>query len=261
MRKWLVSLAALSILISCFSCSVFDYLFKTKYQVLGEALVKSSGKGLEKQAAAASASASASASKSAIEKLIKATLTREAGTLENGLAYTVSDPDTAYTSVKKWNGTAFADAYKDDSTKYTEPPAKDDPNGPGLWEITMSITCTVTSTFTNYASAGWTFNGTITQNFAAEYVWELDIPGDPTGTATSTQIRANTDMTIDGTVSVSGKDTGSLTFNAMQFHIKEDAKGINRECTYTSGTAAFGATNVTDDLIDPIEEGVEKMKI
>ena len=31
MRKWLVSLAALSILISCFSCSVFDYLFKTKY--------------------------------------------------------------------------------------------------------------------------------------------------------------------------------------------------------------------------------------
>ena len=42
--------------------------------------------------------------------------------------------------------------------------------------------------------------------------------------------------------------------------VKEDEKG-NRECTYTSGTAAFGATDVTYDLIDPIEEGVEKMKI
>ncbi|MGB9687210.1 MAG: hypothetical protein ACPLYX_12020, partial [Rectinema subterraneum] len=136
-----------------------------------------------------------------------------------------------------------------------------DPNGPGLWEITMSITCTVTSTFTNYASAGWTFNGTITQDFAATYLWKLDIPRDPTGTATSTQLRADTDMTIDGAVNITGKDTGLLTFKNMIFHIREDEKG-NRECTYTSGgTAAFGAIDVTDDLIDPIEEGVEKMKI
>ena len=49
MRKRLVLLAALTVLISVSSCLVFDYLFKTKCQALGEALVKSSGKELEKQ--------------------------------------------------------------------------------------------------------------------------------------------------------------------------------------------------------------------
>jgi hypothetical protein len=160
MRKVQVLLAALIILISVSSCSVFDYLFKTKYQVLGEALVKSSGKGLEKQETAANASMS----KNAIEKLVKAAFSRETGTLENGLTYAVSEPVTKYTSVKKWDDKAFADAYKDDGTKYTEPPAKDDPNGPGLWEITMSIRCQVTTKFENYPSAGWTFSGDITHS-------------------------------------------------------------------------------------------------
>ncbi|MFZ5859244.1 MAG: hypothetical protein ACOYVH_00705 [Spirochaetota bacterium] len=229
---------------------------QNQYQVLGEALVKAGGKGLEKQLDAANSSLS-----SRIAAITaRAATARESGTIESGLSYQVGDPVTAYTDIKKWNGTEFADAYKDDGTKYTEPPARDDPNGPGLWRITMSIKCTVTTQFQNYSNAGWTFSGNITQEFDAEYVWELDIPGEPGGQATSTQKSAETDMTISGELQISGKDSGTLTFDSMKFHIREDDTG-KRECTYNTGSAWFGATDVTDDLIDPIEEGFEKLRI
>lgn len=64
-------------------------------------------------------------------------------------------------------------------------------------------------------------------------------------------------MAINGTLQISGKDSGTLTFDSMKFHIREDDTG-KRECTYNTGSAWFGAT---DDLIDPIEDGVEKLRI
>lgn len=259
MKRSAIFWAAMAVAVALSSCSVFGSLFKTKYQVLGEALVKAGGKGLEKQLDAANSSLS-----SRIAAITtRAATARESSTIENGLSYEVNNPVTAYTDIKKWdeNKMEFADAYKADGiTKYTKPPARDDPRGPGLWRITMSITCTVTTQFQNYSNAGWTFNGNITQDFDAVYVWELDIPGEIGGQATSTQKSAETDMTISGALQISGKDTGTLTFDSMKFHIREDDTG-KRECTYNTGSAWFGATEVTDDLIDPIEEGVEKLRI
>ncbi len=252
MRKISGVMAIISALVLLAGCSLFESLFMSKYQAIGGALVKVGGKALGAQKTAANESASP---KGLLSAAVRTLATRETGTIATGLTYGVSEPATTYTAVQKWENGAWSAI-----GTYTEPPAKDDPNGPGLWKITMSITCDVTSTYDHYASGGYTFSGTITQHFAATYVWELDIPGTLGGQATSVQKSAETDMTISGTVAVSGKDTGTFVFDAMAFHIKEDEKG-NRECTYQQGAATFAGADVTDDLIDPIEEGVEKMKI
>jgi len=251
MKKILVIPSAVLILVMFAGCSFFESLFMNKYQAIGKALLKTGGKALKAQQTAAEGAAS----KDAAEKAFGALVARTAGTVD-GIPYTMTEPETKYVSVLK-------DEDKDGTFTdigYTEPPAKNDPNGPGLWQITMSITCTVTSTYSNYSSAGYTFNGEVEQKFEAIYVWELDIPGQVGGVAVSTQKSAETDMTISGTVSVSGKESGNFVFNNMKFHIREDDKG-NRECTFQSGTATFAGSDVTDDLIDPIEEGMEEMKI
>jgi len=255
MRRSALFLMAIAAVVALSSCSIFGSLFKTKYQILGEALVKASGKGLQKQ----TDTANSSLSKKITAITAKTAISRETGTIENGLSYEVGDPVTAYTGIKKWDGAQFVDAYKADDTIYTEPPAKDDRNGPGLWQITMSITCVVTTQFQNYSNGGWTFDGTITQNFDAEYQWELDIPGGIGAQATSTQKYAETDMTISGSLQISGKDSGTLTFDTMKFHIREDENG-KKECTYKTGKAWFGTTEITEDLIDPIEQGLENLR-
>lgn len=249
MKKILFIPSAVLILVMFAGCSFFESLFMSKYQAIGKAMLKTGGKALEAQQNAAEGAAS----KDAAEKAFRALVARAAGTVD-GIPYTMTEPETEYTAVQKWENGAWSDI-----GKYTEPPAKGDSNGPGLWQITMSIACTVTSTYSNYSSAGYTFNGAIEQTFEALYVWELDIPGQEGGVAVSTQKSAETDMTISGTVSVSGKESGDLVFNDMKFHLREDETG-SRECTFQRGTATFSGSNATDELIDPIEEGMEEMR-
>lgn len=227
------------------SCSLL--LPKNEYQVLGQALADAAAKGLSAQTDEANASA-------------RAAKTPEGYTeLASGLSYTMSAPVSEYTSVYKWD--TAADDW-DTTHNYGAPPEKGDLNGPGLWQITMHITCQVSTNFDGYSSDGYSFSGEIVQNFDAIYVWELDIPGEKGGVATSTQISANTDMTLLGGVDLSGAASGRFSLSSMTFHIKVDERG-SRECYFVenSGSATLGSEDVTEQLIDPIEAGVENSRI
>ncbi len=227
------------------SCSL---LFpKNEYQVLGQALAAAAAKGLAAQNDEANASARAAKTLDGYTELA------------SGLSYIISAPVCEYTSVYKWD---TATGKWDTTYNYSTPPEKGDSNGPGLWQITMHITCQVSTNFDRYASDGYTFSGDIVQNFDAIYVWELDIQGEEGGVATSTQISANTDMTLLGSVVLSGAASGTFSLNSMTFHIKVDERG-RRECYFVenSGSATLGSKDVTEQLIDPIEAGVENSRI
>jgi len=172
----------------------------------------------------------------------------------NGLSTKIAEPKPETISVKK-------DTNEDgefEDIGYKEPPAKTDPNGPGLWEIIIGVTCTVTSKYENFASNGYTVNGEVEQAFSATITYHLDIPGSPEGQASSVLQNAITDITINGTVNISGKESGELKFEDMHFCL-EEYKGQKPFAEYKSGTTTYKNSDVTDDAADLFEEYLEKV--
>ncbi|MDX9808825.1 MAG: hypothetical protein RBT04_01580 [Sphaerochaetaceae bacterium] len=127
----------------------------------------------------------------------------------------------------------------------------------GTWKIILDIHTTAIASIDNFAKDGWTCNGTVSENFAAEIEYQLDIPGENNQPYTSMVKRSTTTLTINGDVDVSGKDNGRLVIESMQF-IVEAFDNQNPYCEYVedSGTARFSDKDVTEDIIDIFEEEI-----
>ena len=227
-------LLALFCVVALGSCGLFDTLFPTTYTILGEVLNKSLNEGFTAQNE--NAAASSRGAPAGYE------------TIKTGFYLKVGNPVTAYVSV-----TRSSDNY---SISPPAPPAKDDSSMAGRWEIVMDIDCVVDSLFEGYSSRGWGFDGGLTETFDAVFTYELDIPGDPNGVATSTLKSAITNLTLDGTIALSGKESGNLVFNAMKFKV-EEYEGKAPFCAYVSGTAKLDGRDVSDEIIDLMEEDME----
>ena len=115
MKKILVIPSAVLILVMFAGCSFFESLFMNKYQAIGKALLKTGGKALEAQQTAAEGAA---ASKDAAEKAFRALVARAAGTVD-GIPYVMTEPETEYTAVQKWENGAWSAI-----GTYKEPPQR-----------------------------------------------------------------------------------------------------------------------------------------
>ncbi len=234
------SLVALLCAVVLGSCGLWNTLFPTTYTMLGAVLNESLNEGF---AAKKNKAADSSSSKGA---------PAEYETIETGFYLKVGDPAAAYSTVSKWD-TASNQFVAQTSVL---PPEKDDPNGPGLWQIIMDIDCVVDSLFEGYSARGWDFDGGLTESFDAVFTYELDIPGSQDGVATSTLKSAITNLTLEGTIELTGKETGSLVFTDMKFKV-EEYEGKEPFCDYVSGTATLDGRNVSDEIIDLMEEDME----
>ena len=63
-------------------------------------------------------------------------------------------------------------------------------------------------------------------------------------------------MLFRSTITLSGKETGNLVFNAMKFKV-EAYEGKAPYCEYVSGTAKLDGRDVSDEIIDLMEEDME----
>lgn len=227
------SLFALFCTVILGSCGLWNTLFPTTYTMLGTVLNKSLNEGFAAQKEKAAAS-----SKGA-----------PAGyeTIDSGFYLKVGNPEAKYKSVSKWDNL---------TNQFIQVAPTKEPDGPGLWLIIMDIDCVVESLFEGYSARGWGFDGGLAETFDAVFTYELDIPGDPNGVAISTLKSAITDLSLAGTITLSGKETGNLVFNAMKFKV-EAYEGKAPYCEYVSGTAKLDGRDVSDEIIDLMEEDME----
>ncbi len=229
--SFLVFFAALACSLLLVGCGLFNTLFPTKFTVLGSAFNESITEGLESQ---------------------KNTSSQTLQDSTKGFSIEVGTPQAVYKTVSKWS--EAANAFVPVSPAF--PPAKDDPNGPGLWEIVMDIDCVANSAFNDYSVQGWTFDGNLAETFDAVFTYKLDIPGEIGGQAVSTLFSAITELSLNGEISISGKDSGVLKFNGMKFKI-EEFENKNPYCEYVSGTATLDGADVSEELIDLFEDQME----
>ena len=108
----------------------------------------------------------------------------------------------------------------------------------------------------NYSKYGWTFNGEVTETFDARFEYHLDIGGSESET-TSTLKSAITEITINGSVTVSGKDSGTVVFDNMRFEVDEHDVQGEPFCSHLDGTVTMGNKELTDDFADYVEEELE----
>jgi len=170
-------------------------------------------------------------------------------TIDTGFYLKVGDPVATYVSVIRSSNNCSI-------TEPIAPALKNDNTMAGRREIIMDIDCVVDSLFEGYSARGWDFDGGLKETFDAVFTYELDIPGDPNGVATSTLKSAITNLTLEGTISLSGKETGSLVFTAMKFKV-EAYEGKAPYCEYVSGTATLDGQDVSDEIIDLMEEDMD----
>ncbi len=232
------SLLALLCTVVLGSCGLFDTLFPTTYTILGAVLNESLNEGFAAQKDKAADSASSKEIPAGYE------------TIDTGFYLKVGDPVATYVSVIR-----SSDNYSI-TVPEIAPPPKDTPGMEGRWEIIMNIDCVVDSLFESYSARGWDFDGGLKETFDAVFTYELDIPGDLNGVATSSLKSAITNLTLEGTISLSGKETGSLVFTAMKFKV-EEYEGKAPYCEYVSGTATLDGQDVSDEIIDLMEEDMD----
>ena len=225
------------------SCVLFEFLYSNATTVLANALNKAIARGYDTQNEAAFGESTRSASRDLPEP----------ETVEEGLTITIEEPVTTYVHVRKRN---------DDNTDWNEdvsplePPSRDDQSAPGLWQIVMDIDNTLTVDLDNYSKYGWTFNGEVTATFDARFEFHLDIGGSESET-TSTLKSAITEITINGSVTVSGKDSGTVVFDNMRFEVEEHDDQEEPFCSHLDGTVTMGNKDLTDDFADYVEEELE----
>ncbi|MDD3981752.1 MAG: hypothetical protein PHT55_06085 [Spirochaetales bacterium] len=237
---FIFSVSALFFTVALGSCGLWNTLFPTTYTMLGALLNESLNEGFAAQKETAAASA----------KGFVTSKGAPAGyeTIETGFYLKVGAPEAKYVSVIR-----SSDNF---SITPPAPPPKDKPLMAGRWEIVMDIDCVVESLFEGYSARDWGFDGGLTETFDALFTYELDIPGDPNGIATSTLKSAITNLTLGGTITLSGRETGDLVFDDMKFRV-EEYEGKAPFCDYVSGTAKLDGRDVSDEIIDLMEEDMD----
>lgn len=243
---FLVFFAVLACMFLLSGCSFFNTLFPTKFNVLGAAFSESVAKGLESQQ-----DKSSQTLQDSTKTLSRAPVGYE--TVEEGFSIRVGTPQAVYKTVSKWSGSDTSGSFV--TVTPALPPAKNDPDGPGFWEIVMDIDCVVDSAFEGYSVRGWTFEGSLAETFDAVFTYTLDIPGEIGGEAVSTLVSAITELSLDGEIAISGKDSGVLKFTGMKFQIEEVKD--KHYCKHLSGTATLDGTDVSEEFIDLFEDQLE----